>query len=94
MKTGFLLPVLLLAACGARAPEAPRLAEGPDQAACRAEAAQAGTPRDTWRRMNEQNATLMDQLRGEAAQAQEAAYRDCLRRRGVLRGGGVERVAR
>jgi hypothetical protein len=89
------IPVLLLlAACAARAPEPPRMAEGPDQAACRAEAAQASTPRDTWRRMNDQNATLMDQLRAEAAQAQEAAFRECLRRRGVRRGGGVERVAR
>lgn len=89
------LPALLLAACGA--PRTARPApepERPEIAECRREARDSGAMRDLGRQLNPSNPANMDRLRAEAAEAERRAFNDCLRRRGVLRGGGVEPVRR
>jgi hypothetical protein len=86
------MPVLLLAGCGGASRPAPA-PETADMAACREEArAAAAVTSDLARRQNINNSSYTDRLRVEQSEAEARAYNDCLRRRGVLRGGGVERV--
>ncbi len=91
MRFALLLP-LLLAACAGAAPR--QAALSPEQEACRSEAESSTPAQEFGRRWNPANENLMAELRAERTRAVEAAYRDCLRRRGVVRGGGVERVQR
>ncbi len=80
-----------LAACGS-SPRAPVEPENPIVTACRAEARGTAGAREFGREQNVSNADYTDQLRQRRADAEARAMNDCLRARGVLRGGGVERV--
>ncbi len=91
-RTLFLLGSLLLAACSG-SPATPARPLTPEETACRQEANDAQIAVDA-HRANPTNLTYTDRLNAEAEAAREAAYRDCLARRGVRRGGGVERVRR
>lgn len=87
--------LLLLAACDsdrhlttrAPGPEEPGVAE------CRAEARQATVP-GMARQANPANAMNTARLMQEQEAAELRAFNDCLRRRGLSRGGGVEPVRR
>ncbi len=80
--------VLVLAACGGTpAPNA-----DPVAAACRAEARAAPGAMAMDRQLNVANANNVYRLEQERAQAESRAFSDCLRARGVSRGGGVEPV--
>jgi hypothetical protein len=89
------LPALLLAGCG-RTPEERRVAAelpgDPVVAECREEARRSPAVRGVWREMNTLNRTQQDRLTAMAVEAESSAFDACLRRRGVIRGGGVERV--
>lgn len=86
--------LLALAACGGR-PAAPAAqAEGPAQAECREEARQSPATRDLYRRMVIGQWAQQERIEQEQREAESRAYADCLRRRGALRGGGVEPVRR
>lgn len=96
-RASLVLAALLLGACtpSYRADEA--AFRGPDDAAhreCRAEAENAPAVVDTGRRVLIGNVTQQDRLAAERQDALARAYQDCLRRRGLLRGGGVEPVRR
>ncbi len=96
MRAALILAVLLpLAACGGTTRPVPMAGpQGPEAAACRSEA-EASTPaRNLGRQQNFDNPNLMDRLAREREQAVLRAYNDCLRRRGLVRGGGVEAVRR
>lgn len=89
-----LLPLLLgLAACG----NAPSRPAGPAllDAQCRAEA-EASIPARAASRSFNPNTVGIAPTQGELSreEAVAAAYRDCLRRRGMAAPGGVERVRR
>jgi len=87
--------LLLLSACGGN--DAPRVAtppESPEIAACRQEARNARMTPEIARQMNLADPTQMDRTRDLQAASQERAFNDCLRDRGVLRGGGVEPIRR
>jgi hypothetical protein len=87
------LPALLLVACS-RAP-APAPAGGgndPVAAECRAESRNSPAVREAWRAQIPSNQTLEDRMRAEINMAEANAFEDCMRRRGVRAGGGVERV--
>lgn len=87
--------LLLLAACGGgTASRAPAQPENPEFAACREEARSSAQVADIGRQMNLSNPTQMDRIAQAQAEAEQRAYRDCLRRRGLVRGGGVEPVRR
>ena len=89
------LPALLLAGCGATPVERRVAAEIPNKpvvAESRAEARRAPEVRDVWRQMNTINRSQQDRLTAMAIDAESNAFDACLRRRGVIRGGGVERV--
>jgi hypothetical protein len=91
-----LAALLLLAAC-ARAPQTaatPQPPENPEVAACRAEARGSGQTRDAGRQVNFSNPNQMDRVRQMEADAESRAFNDCLRRRGLVRGGGVEPLRR
>lgn len=89
------LPLLLaLAACGGTSAPAPRAGEDPQVAECREEARQSPPVRDLGRQMNFNNPTQMDRLREEQRAAEARVFQDCLRRRGLSRGGGVEPLRR
>lgn len=94
------LALLALAGCGGRAAApapAPALPGGPDaqQAAeCRAEARRSPAVRALEAQLNPANLTNVDRVRAEQREAESRAYVDCLRRRGLARGGGVEPVRR
>lgn len=86
-----LAALLLLGACASQ-PRQPAEPERPGVAECRAEARSAQPVRDLGRQANLSNPTQMDRLRQLQAEAESRAYSDCLRRRGLSRGGGVEPV--
>ena len=97
MKRAPILPVaalLLLGACGGSPAPAPAPAESAEMATCREEARNASSVADFARQMNPSNPTQMDRIQAQRDEAESRAYRDCLRRRGVTRGGGVEPVRR
>jgi hypothetical protein len=89
------LPALLLAGCGGTPEERRVAAEMPNNpvvAECRQEARRAPEVRDVWRQMSVTNRTQQDRLTAMATEAESNAFDACLRRRGVIRSGGVERV--
>jgi membrane-bound lytic murein transglycosylase B len=88
-----LLLLLALAACGG-APRAPAEPENPTIAACRAESRAATDTRAVWREQNVDNRTHTDALEARIREAELRAFNDCLRARGLSRGGGVEAVRR
>jgi hypothetical protein len=90
-RCAILLVAATLAACGST-PRAPAEPENPVVTACRAEARGTAGALDFGREQNVANANHMDQLRQRRADAEARAMNDCLRARGLLRGGGVERV--
>lgn len=85
--------LLLLAGCAARGPAdvAPQTAA---EAECRQEARSSPAVRDLARRMVIGIQAQMDRVQEEQRIAESQAYTDCLRRRGLSRGGGVEAVRR
>jgi hypothetical protein len=86
--------LLALAACGGRSAAPVAQADGPVQAECREEARQAPASRDSYRRLVIGQWAQQERVEEEIRDAEGRAYADCLRRRGVLRGGGVEQVRR
>ena len=64
----------------------------PVVAECRQEARRDPSVRNAWRGMNAGNRTLEDRVTAAAVEAESNAFDACLRRRGVIRSGGVERV--
>ncbi|HEV7265828.1 MAG TPA: phosphoribosylamine--glycine ligase [Falsiroseomonas sp.] len=95
--TWLVLPaLLLLGACGgATTARAPALPETPDVAACREEARAAGfSNQEIARRQNFTDVNQMARIARLQEEAEQRAFRDCLRRRGLVRGGGVEPVRR
>jgi hypothetical protein len=86
--------LLLLGACGSAAPRPAAEPENPQFAECRQEARGATSFADFARQANPSNPNQMDRIRAERAEAEQRAFRDCLRRRGLVRGGGVEPVRR
>lgn len=95
---GLCLPaLLLLGACGGGERSAARLPaqpDSPEMAACREEARGSVSVADVARQRNPSDATQMARLDQMQADAEQRAFRDCLRRRGLIRGGGVEPVRR
>lgn len=97
MGAALVLAALLLSACtpSNRADEA--AFRGPNDAAhreCRAEAENDPSVMDNSRRVLIGNQTQQDRLAAERQESLSRAYQACLRRRGLLRGGGVEPVRR
>ncbi|PWS38388.1 phosphoribosylamine--glycine ligase [Falsiroseomonas bella] len=89
------LPALLAAGCGSTPEErrvAAELPNDPVVAECRQEARRDPSVRNVWREMNPSNRTQEDRLTAMAVEAESNAFDACLRRRGVIRSGGVERV--
>ena len=97
MHRSLVLAALLLGACtpSYRADEA--AFRGPDDPAhreCRSEAENAPAAVDAGRRALIGNVPQQDRLAAERQDAVARAYQDCLRRRGLIRGGGVEPIRR
>jgi hypothetical protein len=94
--TALALPLLLLlGACAKQESEWRLGADEPNTPAvqaCRREAGIAPAVRDAWRQINDTNQTHQDRVNAEAIMARDAAFDACLRREGLRRGGGVERV--
>lgn len=82
--------VLLLAGCAAR-PSTPAVPDSPEVAACRVEARNDPQRRSLLQRRVTGNPVEIDRMVEEAEQAAVAA---CLRQRGGIEEGGVERVRR
>jgi hypothetical protein len=84
----------LLAACAGPAEPPPRPAVPPDNPAvaeCRVEARSAvAASRNFARERNLENQNQLDRVQREQEEAESRAFADCLRRRGLARGGGVE----
>jgi hypothetical protein len=83
----------LLAACS-RSPATPAAPENPELALCREEARNIPLSRELRVRMLSATMAARAEIEREQAEAESRAFNDCLRRRGVLRGGGVEPVRR
>lgn len=97
MRGGFVTLglVALLAACGSRGEPAPMRTDVDDPAAvqeCRAQARNSQQVRDVQRTAWNENLYRMDSVNRNLREAEATAELDCLRRRGVVRGGGVEQV--
>jgi hypothetical protein len=90
------LPALLIAGCSGGYNDNSWLSaeqrQNPAFDECRTEARNSPEIRAAWRQMNATNRTHEDRVNAEAILARDRALDDCLRRRGVIRGGGVERV--
>jgi|GEM_PF-1155266 len=86
------LAALLLAACGGTPARQAGPPEDPAVAECRAEASRGDEVRNAWRTANLTGPGEQERTRARIAEAEARALNDCLRRRGVIRGGGVERV--
>jgi hypothetical protein len=89
-----LAAILLLAGCGGRTAPAPAVAGDPAQAECRAEAQQAPAVGAAYRRVVIGHPGSEYQFEQARQDAENRAYTDCLRRRGLARGGGVEPMRR
>lgn len=95
MHRMLVLPLLLvMAACGGTPAPVARPGEDPQVAECREEARQSPQSQELARRMNFNNPTQMDRVREEQRVAEARVFQDCLRRRGLSRGGGVEPLRR
>jgi hypothetical protein len=90
-KRLLLASLVLLAACS-RAPSPAAGPEDPALAACRAEARNSPEVREVMRAMNTGNATQRDRIEAQRAVTEGRVFDECLRQRGLRRGGGVERV--
>jgi hypothetical protein len=89
------LGLLLLAACAGGAPAPPAAPpEDPVAAACRAEARGAPALRGLAQQANFDNPNNADRIGNERRQIEARLYGECMRRRGLTRGGGVEPVRR
>jgi hypothetical protein len=89
------LALLALAACGGAGRDLPApagIADSPEVAECRQEARDNPMVRDFTRRMIVGNQPQIDAVRAEQRQVEQRVFSDCLRRRGLSRGGGVEAV--
>jgi hypothetical protein len=86
-----LLP--LLAACGGAAPT-PTVPDPPGFAECRAEAQRSGQAVNLGRQWLPNNPTHDERLAAQRDAVVQQAFNECLRRRGLVRGGGVEAVRR
>lgn len=86
------LSLLLLAGCGGAA--APVVSDNPAHAACRAEAAQAPGIAEASRRVMLGLPASQDRFEQARREAERQAFNDCLRRSGLVRGGGVEPLRR
>jgi hypothetical protein len=89
------LPAALLAGCTGYNDRSWLTAEerqNPAYEECRVEARTSPGVRDAFRQMNPVDLTHQDRVNAEAVLARARALDECLRRRGVIRGGGVERV--
>lgn len=93
IRLPLLAALLLLGACGARQ-SAPAAPENPEIAACRAEARDIPLSRDIRARLMTTHPAGRAAIEAELAEAEQRAFNDCLRRRGIRRGGGVEPVRR
>lgn len=93
MRLAALALLALLAACS-RTPATPAAPENPEVAICREEARNIPVSRDLRARLTTMHAAGRAEIEREQAEAESRAFNDCLRRRGVLRGGGVEQVRR
>lgn len=96
-RASLVLAALLLGACTGtdRAEEA--AFRGPNEAGhreCRTEAESAPGVVEAGRRALIGNVAQQDRMAADRQEALGRAYQDCLRRRGLLRGGGVEPVRR
>jgi hypothetical protein len=91
LAAALLLP--LLAACGgpARAPAEP---EPAGFAECRAEAQRSAEAVDLGRQWTPNNPTQDERLAAARSAAVQRSFDECLRRRGLSRGGGVEAIRR
>lgn len=91
LAAALLLP--LLAACGgpARTPAEP---EPAGFAECRAEAQRSAEAVNLGRQWTPNNRTQDERLAAERSVVVQRAFDDCLRRRGLARGGGVEAIRR
>lgn len=94
MKPIACLALLMLAACGGRAAPEPAIAETPAQAECRAEARQSPDVAALSRRVLLGVPASEYRFRRDRQQAEATAYTNCLQRRGLSRGGGVEPLRR
>jgi hypothetical protein len=86
-----LLP--LLAACGG-ADRAPATPDPPGFAECRTEAQRSAAAVDLGRQWVPNNPTHDERLAAQRDAVVQQAFNECLRRRGLVRGGGVEAVRR
>jgi hypothetical protein len=91
LAAALLLP--LLAGCGGptRPPAEP---EPAGFAECRAEAQRGGEAVNLGRQWTPNNPTQDERLAGERSAAVQRGFDECLRRRGLVRGGGVEAIRR
>lgn len=85
-----LAAILLLAGCGGRAAPVPVTAESPAHAECRAEARLAPTVAAESRRVVIGLPSSEERFDQARRAAESRAFTDCLSRRGLARGGGVE----
>ena len=85
-----LASMLVLAGCAAR-PSAPAVPDSPEVAACRIEARENPQRRLLLQRRVTGNAPQIDRM---VEEAEQSALSECLRRRGGIEEGGVERVRR
>jgi membrane-bound lytic murein transglycosylase B len=93
MRALIIAPALLaLAACAGPAPRQPAEPPDPAVAECRAEVRNSQAVRDAWRTRNPNMPFEQGQWDARFASIETAAVNDCLRRRGIIRGGGVEPV--
>ncbi len=91
------LALLALGACASGTPAPSPLAEAPlspTHAACRSEARDDPSVVALTQQMNPLNFANQNRLAHETRLAELRAYRECLRRNGIIAPGGVEAVRR
>lgn len=86
--------LLPLAACGGRAPAPEPVPLDPGVAECRAEARNSAEVRRVERERVPGNTGNAMRVNEERSEVEQRLVTDCLRRRGLTRGGGVEPVRR
>jgi hypothetical protein len=91
MRAPLIAVLVLLAGCGTRQPAPPAEPETVEAAACRMESRDNPERRRLMRQRFDANGPEID---AQIEAANLAAFRGCMRRRGAVQGGGVERVRR